>query len=77
MKMAELPLAPVERVMRNAGADRISIDAVKRAADEAELTIKRLTESAQRIANRDGRKTITSRDITLASRLIRVAEPCP
>jgi len=75
--MAELPLAPVERVMRSAGADRISIDAVKRAADEAELTIKRLTENAQRIANSDGRRTITSKDITLASRLVRVAEPYP
>jgi len=75
--MAELPLAPVERVMRNAGADRISIDAVKRAADEAELIIKKLTENAQRIANSDGRRTITSKDIILASRLTRVAEPYP
>jgi histone H3/H4 len=75
--MAELPLAPVERVMRNAGADRISIEAVKRAADEAESTIMRLTENAQRIASKEGRRTITSKDIILASRLSGVAGPCP
>ncbi len=75
--MAELPLAPVERVMRNAGADRISIDAVKRAADEAELIIMKLTESAQRIASSEGRRTVTSKDIILASRLARVAKPYP
>ncbi len=75
--MAELPLAPVERVMRNAGADRLSIDAVKRAADEAENIIARLTKNAQRIASNEGRRTITSKDIILASRLDKVAEPYP
>jgi histone H3/H4 len=75
--MAELPLAPVERVMRNAGADRISIDAVKRAADEAELFIMRVTESAQRIARSEGRNTVTSKEIILASRVARVAGPYP
>ncbi|MBN2014893.1 MAG: NFYB/HAP3 family transcription factor subunit [Candidatus Altiarchaeota archaeon] len=75
--MAELPLAPVERVMRNAGAERISIDAVKRAADEAELVIKRLTEDAQKIAHGEGRATITSKDITLASKKLVAAEAYP
>lgn len=75
--MAELPLAPVERVMRNAGAERISMDAVKRAADEAELVIKKLTENAQRIAQSEGRVTITSKDIALASKRSVVAEAYP
>ena len=75
--MAELPLAPVERVMRNAGAERISIDAVKKAADEAEHIIKKLTESAQKIARSEGRVTITSRDIVLASKRPLAVEPYP
>jgi histone H3/H4 len=66
--MAELPLAPVERVMRNAGAERISIDAVKKAADEAEHLIRKLTEKALLIAQKDGRVTINSKDIVLASK---------
>ncbi|HIE34189.1 MAG TPA: histone [Candidatus Altiarchaeales archaeon] len=65
--MAELPLAPVERVMRNTGAYRISLEAVKVTADEAENYIENLVRSAQKIAMKSGRKTITSRDIKLAS----------
>lgn len=75
--MAELPLAPVERVMRQAGAERISIDAVKKAADEAELHIKELTKKAQNIARAEGRVTITSKDIALAAKGIVAAEPYP
>lgn len=75
--MAELPLAPVERVMRNAGAERISIDAVKKAADLAEQQIKKLTERALQTAQKEGRVTINSKDIVLASKSPVAAEPYP
>jgi histone H3/H4 len=77
VKMAELPLAPVERIMRHSGADRVSLDAVKMASNEAEVLIKRLTEAALRIAHGDGRVTVTERDVALASKGVRTAEPSP
>ena len=75
--MAELPLAPVERVMRSAGAERISIDAVKKAADLAEQQIMKLTERALQIARKDGRVTLNSKDLVIASKPPVAAEPYP
>ena len=75
--MAELPLAPVERVMRNAGAERISLEAVKRAADEAELFIHDLARRAGIIARGDGRTTVSAKDVVLASKTAKAAEPYP
>ncbi|HEX55336.1 MAG: histone [Candidatus Altiarchaeales archaeon] len=66
--MAELPLAPIERIMRNSGADRVSINAIRLTALEAEKYIETLTISAKKIANSCGRKTITPDDIRIASK---------
>jgi histone H3/H4 len=54
--------------MRTAGADRISNDAVKSAADRAEELINTLTKEAVVLSKHAGRKTVTSEDIELASK---------
>jgi len=66
--MTVLPLATVERIMRTAGADRISNDAVKAAADRAESLIENLTKDAVILSKHAGRKTVTAEDIELASK---------
>lgn len=66
--MPGLPLATVERIMRTAGAERISITAVKSISDKAEKLIKDLTEEAVVLSKHAGRKTVTAEDIELASK---------
>jgi DNA-binding protein len=66
--MTGLPLATVERIMRTAGADRISNDAVKAASDRAEELINKLTKEAVVLSKHAGRKTVTAEDIELASK---------
>lgn len=66
--MTSLPLATVERIMRTAGADRISNDAVIAASEKAEALIKKLTAEAVILSKHAGRKTVTAEDIELASK---------
>jgi histone H3/H4 len=64
--MGELPLAPLERIMRNAGADRVSEDAVIALAEIIEDVAEELSEDAIAIAKHAGRKTIMAEDLRLA-----------
>ena len=64
--MGELPLAPLERIMRNAGADRVSEDAVIALAEIIEDIAEELSEDAIAIAKHAGRKTIMADDLKLA-----------
>jgi DNA-binding protein len=61
--MARLPLATVERILRDAGAKRVS----KQASEEFSLWIEKLTKDiaseAGDLAGHSGRRTITERDI--------------
>ena len=66
--MTGLPLATVERIMRTAGADRISNDAVIAAAERAEELLNTLTKEAVVLSKHAGRKTVTAEDIELASK---------
>lgn len=58
-----LPLAQVERIMRNAGADKVSEDAVRLLRSSTEELGEELATDAVRIARNDGRDSISIDDI--------------
>ena len=62
-----LPLAAVERLMKKAGAERISPTAVKALADILETVAGDIASRAVRYANYAKRKTVTRKDIELAA----------
>lgn len=63
--MAEIPLAPLERILKNEGAKRISPEATKILRDSVEEYAQALAESAVMVAKHAGRKTVLPADITL------------
>ncbi|MEM2963008.1 MAG: histone family protein [Candidatus Anstonellales archaeon] len=61
-----LPIAPVERLIRNSGADRVSIEAARELADFLEKQAMIISGKAIKYAKHAGRKTVTREDIILA-----------
>jgi len=64
--MSELPHASVERLIRNAGAGRVSEDATAALAAVLEALASSISARAVRLAKHAGRKTVTAEDIKLA-----------
>ena len=64
--MAELPTAPIERLIRKAGAERVSEDAAKALASVLEEMAASISTKAVKLAKHAGRKTITAADVKLA-----------
>ncbi len=68
MKKHRLPLAPFERILKDAGAKRVSKTAMKEFAAVAEEIADDLARDAVKFAKHAGRKTVTGEDIRLAKR---------
>lgn len=64
--MVELPKAPIERIMKNAGAERISDDAKVELIEYLEQLIFDITVESNKKAKIAKRKTIKANDIKLA-----------
>lgn len=63
-----LPLAPLERILKKAGAKRVSEDALKEFSNVLEDQLTKIATEAALLAKHAGRKTIIDEDVRIARR---------
>lgn len=63
-----LPLAAMEKVLKNSGAERVSDKAKAALKDVIEDIAEKIAENAVKLANHAGRKTVKAGDIKLAAK---------
>lgn len=66
--MTEIPKAPVTRIVKSAGAERISKDAEEKIVEAVEAYTTVLAKKVIDIAKHAGRKTIQPEDVELATK---------
>ena len=66
--MPELSNAAMERIMRNAGAQRVSATAVAELAEAMEGYGEKLSKETVELARHAGRKTVKKEDVKLAAK---------
>ncbi|MCD6477635.1 MAG: NFYB/HAP3 family transcription factor subunit [Candidatus Aenigmarchaeota archaeon] len=66
--MTELPLAPVERILKKAGAARVSRKAAEEFASVIEEIASELAAECAALAKHAGRKTVLVSDVKLAKK---------
>lgn len=68
--MTELPIAAVDRVIRKAGAKRVSEDAAIALAEVLEEMAIAIASEAAKLAEHAGRRTVRDVDIRLAAKRV-------
>ena len=63
-----IPLAAMEKILKNSGADRVSDKAKDALKNIIEEVANKISVNAIKLANHAGRKTIKARDIKLAAK---------
>ncbi|RLE49963.1 MAG: histone [Candidatus Methanomethylicota archaeon] len=66
--MPEIALAPFDRILRKAGAERVGEDALEALRDVVEQIALEIAREAVIFAKHAGRKTVIADDVRLASR---------
>ena len=67
--MSELTIQPLRRLLKKAGAKRVSDKAAEELAKELELRTKEIVIEAKNLAEHSGRRTILRRDVKMERRI--------
>lgn len=70
--MVKLALAPMEKILKAAGAKRVSLTASKAMAEVIEEIASSIASDAVVFAKHSGRRTVVEADVKLASKRLRI-----